>query len=303
VPVAWTGAHWKANDGLSVHGHWSVEVPDSTGAVQTRFEVPFTDQEVADGSKTLGVDVTNIKTNLADLTVQANLGASGTGALRVGGGNAVNKDVLLSISATRATSGRRWALRANTTTEAGANLGTDFQVVAFSDAGAEVAPRLHLARNTGNAGFGTTSVSGGKVTAVWSSSGLHGYYAAPSESPGNGAAFAHDAQATGDRSVQLKVSGDANSRLVVYGDGKLEWGDGAASRDTNLYRSAADTVKTDDSLHVGATLRHLGSSLGFYNSAAVTKPTVTGSRGGNAALASLLTALASLGLVVDSTTA
>jgi hypothetical protein len=34
-----------------------------------------------------------------------------------------------------------------------------------------------------------------------------------------------------------------------------------------------------------------------------TPPTITGSRGGNAALASLLTALASLGLIVNSTSA
>lgn len=34
-----------------------------------------------------------------------------------------------------------------------------------------------------------------------------------------------------------------------------------------------------------------------------TKPTVTGSRGGNAALASLLTGLAALGLITNSTTA
>jgi hypothetical protein len=43
--------------------------------------------------------------------------------------------------------------------------------------------------------------------------------------------------------------------------------------------------------------------LGFLGAAAVARPTVTGSRGGNAALASLLSALASLGLVTDSTTA
>jgi hypothetical protein len=43
--------------------------------------------------------------------------------------------------------------------------------------------------------------------------------------------------------------------------------------------------------------------LAFFNSTPITKPTVTGSRGGNAALASLLTQLAALGLVVDSTTA
>ncbi len=42
--------------------------------------------------------------------------------------------------------------------------------------------------------------------------------------------------------------------------------------------------------------------LGFFNATPVVQPTVTGSRGGNVALASLLTQLASLGLIVDSTT-
>lgn len=45
-----------------------------------------------------------------------------------------------------------------------------------------------------------------------------------------------------------------------------------------------------------------GDSIGFRGTS-VTIPTVTGSRGGNAALASLLTALASQGLLVDSTSA
>ena len=40
--------------------------------------------------------------------------------------------------------------------------------------------------------------------------------------------------------------------------------------------------------------------IGFLGATAVVRPTVTGSRGSNAALASLLTALASLGLVTDS---
>ena len=45
-----------------------------------------------------------------------------------------------------------------------------------------------------------------------------------------------------------------------------------------------------------------GPKLGFYGVTPVTKPTVTGSRGGNAALASALTALANLGLITDSST-
>jgi hypothetical protein len=43
--------------------------------------------------------------------------------------------------------------------------------------------------------------------------------------------------------------------------------------------------------------------LSFFGATATAKPTVTGSRGGNLAVASLPTALATLGLLVDSTTA
>jgi hypothetical protein len=42
--------------------------------------------------------------------------------------------------------------------------------------------------------------------------------------------------------------------------------------------------------------------IGFFGVTPTAKPTVSGSRGGNAALASLLTALANLGLITDSTT-
>jgi hypothetical protein len=45
------------------------------------------------------------------------------------------------------------------------------------------------------------------------------------------------------------------------------------------------------------------AAIGFYGTSPQTKQTITGSRGGNAALASLLTALASTGLITDSTTA
>lgn len=45
------------------------------------------------------------------------------------------------------------------------------------------------------------------------------------------------------------------------------------------------------------------TTVGFNNTNPIAKPTVTGSRGGNAALASLLTALANYGLITDSTSA
>jgi hypothetical protein len=56
---------------------------------------------------------------------------------------------------------------------------------------------------------------------------------------------------------------------------------------------------------ITGNLLHQGSSIGFFrpDTTVTSKQTVSGSRGGNAALASLLTALAAYGLVTDSTTA
>jgi hypothetical protein len=59
----------------------------------------------------------------------------------------------------------------------------------------------------------------------------------------------------------------------------------------------------DVSGEIAGELDHDGTTAGFYGATPTTKPTVTGSRGGNAALASLLAALATLGLITDSTSA
>ncbi|MEU5608461.1 hypothetical protein AB0H03_06835 [Streptomyces sparsogenes] len=99
------------------------------------------------------------------------------------------------------------------------------------------------------------------------------------------------------------VTGDAFDRWRILANGTIEAGPGTAARDVNFRRSAANEWTTDDALIVSLAFRHLGSTLGFYGATAASKPTVTGSRGGNAALASLLTALATLGLITDSTTA
>lgn len=61
--------------------------------------------------------------------------------------------------------------------------------------------------------------------------------------------------------------------------------------------SASYNVQTDGSL------QHTGAKFGAFSATPVVKPTVTGSRGGNAALASLITALATIGWITDSTTA
>lgn len=67
----------------------------------------------------------------------------------------------------------------------------------------------------------------------------------------------------------------------------------------------AASTSTQDEFVLGTTNHkvRIRGTVGFYDTAPAAKPTVTGSRGGNAALASLLTALAGLGLITDSTSA
>ncbi|MCX5197237.1 hypothetical protein OOK31_25620 [Streptomyces sp. NBC_00249] len=99
------------------------------------------------------------------------------------------------------------------------------------------------------------------------------------------------------------VVGDTFDRWRILASGAIELGPGNAARDTNLRRSAANELTTDDALIVALMFRHMGSTLGFYGAAAVARPSITGSRGGNSALGSLISALAAIGLVTDTTTA
>lgn len=65
------------------------------------------------------------------------------------------------------------------------------------------------------------------------------------------ASFTAMRSAATDAAYAASVAGDTISRYLVQAGGKIEWGAGGSSaRDTNLYRSAANTLKTDDSLIV-----------------------------------------------------
>ena len=92
--------------------------------------------------------------------------------------------------------------------------------------------------------------------------------------------------ATGTDAITSKISADTTNRYVMNADGGMEWGAGGSSAtDTTLRRSAANTLKTDDSfvaalnLGVGGDLDVGGGVgvLGFAN--ANTAPTASPSDG------------------------
>lgn len=51
--------------------------------------------------------------------------------------------------------------------------------------------------------------------------------------------------------VGSSLTGDAAYRFNIRADGRLEWADGTAANDTNLYRSAAGVLRTDTGFRVG----------------------------------------------------
>lgn len=111
----------------------------------------------------------------------------------------------------------------------------------------------------------------------------------------------------------LRYRSGANERWAIYTNTTAESGSSAGSdlqiagytdggSPTNFVTITRSTgrVLLSGELEIDGALNHDGSTVGFYGTAPAVKPTVTGSRGSNAALASLLTALAGLGLLTDS---
>lgn len=249
-PWFWMGAHYEANDHGSVHGHWSCEVPDTTGALQTRLEMPIWDPITG----VYGMDKGVIKTNAADFNVRTSNGQE----FRLSASAGTEKPITFSNSSNGEDGFRRWKIRATNDAESGANAGTNLQIVRYDDSGVLLDQPVAIDRATGTVAIGGTSGTAGGLT-VRRNTGVAA--TVTSTLAGGTAIYAVGADAP-SRAFQADVSGDANRRVVIYADGKTEWGDGTAARDTNLYRSAANVLRTDDSLHVDINLRLHSTSLG-----------------------------------------
>jgi hypothetical protein len=128
-------------------------------------------------------------------------------------------------------------------------------------------------------------------------------------------------QADGDATFSGTVSGDSFTGTNAIFSGSVKTNTGGGSAFTSISGSAVTCTNLiageDIQMRLGGTVGEIritngGSTtqvidfdrtkIGFLNTAAVSKQTVTGSRGGNAALASVLTALANFGLITDSST-
>lgn len=247
TPVTWIGSHWESNAHDGNHKHFEIEVPDTNGALQGRLEVLFGPP----GDETIGLNRTKILTNLTDFVVRC----SGTNTVD---GSTMQQVLRLSAAAglekalefANDTDGvnRRWKFRVTNETESGSNAGANFQLVRYDDAGTLVDSPIVVSRSTGQVAFGGAGGTAAGVTATRSVNGVV-VSASLTAAGGTSSVFLATAPTTA-KALQSLVSGDSSARFSAGIDGRLEWGSGAATRDTNLYRFAADTLKTDDALVV-----------------------------------------------------
>lgn len=248
--IVWAGAHYYAQDQVDyahptdVHGHWSIEVPDSTLALRTRLEVRFVGP---DGK--VGLDKTIIQTATADLVVDTSNGQvlrlrSGPGAPR-----------LMEVANDEWGVHPRWRLGAPVNQpETGGGAGSNFAIGCFSDTDSFIGWALAIKRSNGQVYLGGSSTIPGQTdgsmegltvnrnhagTAVAVNTNLTGATGAT--------AYAHTALDAASRALDSRVGNDASARFVAFADGKHEWGPGTA-RDVNLYRGGVDLLKTDDDL-------------------------------------------------------
>lgn len=141
----------------------------------------------------------------------------------------------------------------------------------------------------------------GATSNNWSTSGTMLGLNAPSGFAGN----VIDAQLNGLSGLKLNINATGNGKLFLGVRGSyISTQDDYATECIGYFgqvwkQNAAGVCLfgTQNGVLAG------NNTLAFYNGTPTAKPTVSGSRGGNAALQSLCSALATLGLITDSTSA
>ncbi|MGN8648310.1 hypothetical protein ACTNEO_19900 [Gracilibacillus sp. HCP3S3_G5_1] len=213
---AWVGAHDLANNpDADPHNHWSIEVSDSNGALQTRMAFPF-DQ-----------DHTNIKTSSADFTV-------GYGILRIGGRGG-NRDLEFSDSTEIEDNERRFTIRLDND--------NNLRFIPRDDNGEPVGSVMFMDRLNSRIGMGTSNPthqlhirSANQAVRV---EGMSQETMTP--------LFVLDHADSSRRVFGVQVTNDTDYRFVIEASGAMSWGEGNG-RDTHLYRARFGRLATDADL-------------------------------------------------------
>lgn len=150
--VAWLVAHGEANDSTpenpSWHNHFSLEVPDLDGMLQTVAEMPFAPANVPNA---YGIDLDDMQFRTTNKLVAGNQGLWVEGApgtdrtIKYGSGKYAKKE------------DRRWASGVDGTEETGGQAGSDYRISRHKDDGTFIDSPFFIKRSNGSIGLGTTA--------------------------------------------------------------------------------------------------------------------------------------------------
>jgi hypothetical protein len=182
------------------------------------------------------------------------------------------------------------------TANAGITVASGTTTLGVTNAGATTLTGLTVTPNTSTL---SALVAGATSVTTLATSGLYTASAGITIASGSLTALA-----TGVTTLSSSGLATLNSLAVTPGDSSVVklTASGLITGTAGLTISSGSTTIAG-TLTAQANFLHTGSAFAFFNSAAQTKQTITGSRGGNAALANLLSALANHGMITDSTTA
>lgn len=153
----------------------------------------------------------------------------------------------------------------------------------------------------GKTGFGTSSpgamvhVAGGLTASAWGVAGIQTRMVAATFTDSSTAASGTATNAVANSFAQPTFA--ATNATVTMTHAATMYIANAPAAGTNV------TITNAYALWVDAGATRLDGDVGFFATSPASQQTVTGSRGGNAALADLLTKLATYGIIIDGTSA
>jgi hypothetical protein len=197
--------------------------------------------DLAADTNIFGADSVNINTS-GDVSINAETGvfitqSSGTVAGRINSGSLRLSDA---TDASLSSTGHAFQIGASS----GQNLRIDSNEIMVVNNGGTTGMFLQSDGGTLQVGGNTTIV--GTLTAT--------NLVSDNDVTLSGTVINQRASATADVWLSSQT-GDSVNRFLIEANGNLFWGSGSATRDTNLYRGAANLLETDDNFQVGSQLR------------------------------------------------
>jgi hypothetical protein len=294
----------EVGDGTNVGADWNLfRYADNGAFLGTPFSVRRSDGfvQMTGGGGT----IPSVPAGSA-VTIRGGAGTTTTGALNLlgaGAGGTATGGAIFITSGTGVTDVSPSGAITINTPNSGATAGGNLTLQAGNVTGSVAAPfvRLTGGSNTGSGNAGGVQMFAGSAT------GTSGTGGAAQVNSGNSTSGAG-----GNMTLQTGTGGGGQGGdiLAALGTGTTRNGlfqvrISATSNNLNVTpgNTTTDPIVVTPTAAGGLQLVGATNALGFYGAAPAAKPTVSGSQGGNAALASLVAALATLGLITNSTTA